>query len=56
MGSGGASVHMGGVTIAIYQQAGESSEALAERVNQKLGEMQADALAGGQFDQEWSVA
>ncbi|KPB01369.1 phage tail tape measure protein [Ahrensia marina] len=56
MAGGGAVVNMGGVTIAIYQQPGESAEALAERINQKLGEMQADALAGGQFDQEWSVA
>lgn len=50
------SVHMGGVTIQVIAQPGMDPQAIAHAVNEALGQIAGDALSGGQFDQEWSVA
>jgi TP901 family phage tail tape measure protein len=55
-GVGSKSVHMGGVTIQVIAQPGMDPQAIARAVNEALGKIAGDALSGGQFDQEWSVA
>ncbi|WP_394689062.1 phage tail tape measure protein [Hoeflea sp.] len=56
--AGGASqsINMGGITIQIVAQPGMDPQAIAQAVNEALGQIAGDALSGGQFDQEWSVA
>lgn len=56
VGAGSRSVNMGGVTIQVIAQPGMDPQAIAHAVNEALGKIAGDALSGGQFDQEWSVA
>ena len=56
VGAGSKSVHMGGVTIQVIAQPGMDPQAIAQAVNEALGKIAGDALSGGQFDREWSVA
>ena len=37
-------------------QPGMDPQAIARAVNETLGKIAGDALSGGQFDREWSVA
>jgi len=54
--AGNKSVHLGGVTIQVIAQPGMDPQAIAQAVNEALGKIAGDALSGGQFDKEWSVA